>query len=77
MTFFFGRKNEKKPSKHQQRDNAKAASGRESLNERANKAAQKAGLNASQKQAFHRELTATGDNTLSFAKLLEMAKGHK
>jgi hypothetical protein len=82
MDWFFGnggdrKKGSKKPSKTEQRDNAKASSGREALNQRANDAADKAGLNADEKQKFHRHLTSLGDNNLSYGKLLSIAKGFK
>lgn len=71
------KKGQKSPSKSQQRDQAKATSGRGSLNKMANQAAREVGLNASEKQAFHRDLTSRGNNNLSYGDLLSIARGFR
>jgi hypothetical protein len=71
------KKGTKSPSKQQQRDHAKATSGRESLNTMANRAARDAGLSKTEKQSFHRELTSRHDNSLTYPALLDMARRHK
>ncbi len=66
-----------KEQKSKQRAEQLKSQRRPSLNERANQAAKYWGLNARQKQLFHRELSSYNDDDLTYEKLKSIAYDFK